>query len=39
MTGIGYVEIARILGVDEKSTDNALQRARGKVKKLIFGKD
>ena len=39
MTGIGYVEIARILGVDEKSTDNALQRARVKVKKLIFGKD
>ena len=39
MTGIGSVEIARIVGVDEKSTDNALQRARGKVKKLIFGKD
>ena len=36
MTGMGYVEIAKVLGKDEKSTDNALQRARGKVKKLIF---
>jgi len=36
MTGMGYVEIAGVLGRDEKSTDNALQRARGKVKKLIF---
>lgn len=36
MTGMGYVEIAKVLGLDEKSTDNALQRARTKVKKLIF---
>ena len=36
MTGMGYVEIAKVLGIDEKSTDNALQRARSKVKKLIF---
>ncbi len=36
MTGMGYVEIAKVLGKDEKSTDNALQRARSKVKKLFF---
>ena len=36
MTGMGYVEIARVLGTDEKSADNALQRARAKVRKLIF---
>lgn len=36
MTGMGYVEIAKVLGLDEKSTDNALQRARTKVKKIIF---
>ena len=36
MTGMSYTEIARVLGVDEKSTDNALQRARAKVKKLVF---
>lgn len=32
-TGINYAEIARILGRDEKSTDNALQRAKSKIKK------
>lgn len=36
MTGMGYVEVAKVLGKDEKSTDNALQRARSKVKKIIF---
>jgi len=36
MTGMGYVEIAKVLGVDDKSTDNALQRARTKVRKLLF---
>lgn len=35
MTGMGYAEIARVLGRDEKSTDNALQRIRGKLKKYI----
>lgn len=35
MTGIGYVEIARILGRDEKSTDNALQRIKSKLKKYL----
>ncbi len=33
LTGMNYVEIARILGKDEKSTDNALQRIKNKVKK------
>ena len=32
-TGMKYTEIARILGRDEKSTDNALQRAKSKIKK------
>ena len=34
-TGMGYAEIAKILGKDDKSTDNALQRARTKIKRLI----
>lgn len=33
LVGMGYVEIAKVLGRDEKSTDNALQRARNKMKK------
>lgn len=35
LTGMGYVEIARILGKDEKSTDNALIRIKSKVKKIL----
>ena len=35
MTGMGYTEIARVLGRDEKSTDNALQRIRLKLKKYL----
>ncbi len=35
MKGIGYTEIANILGKDEKSTDNALQRARNKLRKYV----
>ncbi|MCR5650657.1 MAG: sigma-70 family RNA polymerase sigma factor [Lachnospiraceae bacterium] len=35
MTGMGYAEIAHILGRDEKSTDNALQRIRTKLKKYL----
>lgn len=35
MTGMTYVQIAKVLGRDEKSTDNALQRAKGKVKKIV----
>lgn len=33
LTGMGYHEIAKILGRDEKSTDNALQRAKHKIRK------
>ncbi len=35
MTGMSYVEIARVLGRDEKSTDNALQRLKNKIRKYI----
>ncbi len=35
MTGMGYVEIAGILGRDEKSTDNALQRTKNKIRKFV----
>ncbi len=33
LTGLGYVEIAHVLNRDEKSTDNAMQRIRTKLKK------
>ena len=35
LTGMSYVQIARVLGKDEKSTDNALQRIKVKIKKII----
>ena len=35
LTGMGYVEIAHVLNRPEKSIDNALQRLRGKVRKLL----
>ncbi|MBP9996775.1 MAG: sigma-70 family RNA polymerase sigma factor [Lachnospiraceae bacterium] len=35
ITGMGYVDIARVLGRDEKSTDNALQRSKSKIKKIL----
>ena len=35
LTGMSYVQIAKVLGRDEKSTDNALQRVKSKIKKLI----
>ncbi|MCR5421854.1 MAG: RNA polymerase factor sigma-70 [Lachnospiraceae bacterium] len=35
ITGISYVEIARILGKDEKSTDNALSRLKTKIRKIV----
>ena len=35
LTGMTYTQIARVLGRDEKSTDNALQRMKGKIRKLI----
>ena len=35
LTGMSYVQIAKVLGKDEKSADNALQRIKGKLKKTI----
>lgn len=35
LTGMGYVEIAHILGKDEKAADNALSRIKVKVKKIL----
>lgn len=35
MTGMNYVEVARVLGRDEKATDNALQRVKQKIRKAI----
>ena len=34
-TGMGYSQIAKVLGRDEKSTDNALQRLKAKIKKML----
>jgi RNA polymerase sporulation-specific sigma factor len=33
LTGMSYTEIAKVLNKDEKSTDNALQRAKTKLRK------
>lgn len=35
LTSMGYQQIARVLGRDEKSTDNALQRIKNKLKRAI----
>lgn len=35
ITGMSYSQIAKVLGRDEKSTDNALQRVRSKIKKML----
>lgn len=35
LTGMSYTQIARVLGRDEKSTDNALQRIKNKLRKAI----
>lgn len=35
MTGMSYTEIAKVLGRDEKATDNALQRLKGKIRKML----
>jgi len=35
MTGMGYVEIAKLLGKDGKSTDNALSRVKMKIRKAL----
>lgn len=35
LTGMGYGQIARVLGRDEKSTDNALQRIKAKLRRAL----
>ena len=35
LTGMGYQQIAKVLGRDDKSTDNALQRIKSKLKKRL----
>ena len=35
MTGMSYSQIAKVLGREEKATDNALQRLKAKIKKLL----
>ncbi len=35
MTGMSYTEIAKVLGRDEKSTDNTLQRIRSKLRNCL----
>ena len=35
LTGMSTAQIAKVLGREEKSTDNALQRAKGKLKKKL----
>lgn len=35
LTGMSYSQIARVLGKDDKSTDNALQRIKAKMKKAL----
>ena len=37
LTGLEYTDIARILGRDSKSTDNALSRIKIKVRKILEG--
>lgn len=35
LTGMTYTQIAKVLGRDEKSTDNALQRIKTKIRRII----
>lgn len=35
LTGMGYQQIAKVLGRDDKSTDNALQRIKTKLRRAI----
>lgn len=37
LTGMGYVQIARVLGRDGKSVDNAIQRMKGKLRRCLDG--
>lgn len=36
LTGMSYVQIAKVLSKDEKATDNALSRAKSKLKKKLL---
>lgn len=36
MTGMSYSQIAKVLGRDDKSTDNALQRLKTKIRRMII---
>ncbi|MCD7836739.1 MAG: RNA polymerase factor sigma-70 [Lachnospiraceae bacterium] len=36
LTGMSYSQIAKVLGRDEKATDNALQRMKNKIRRKIF---
>ncbi len=36
LTGMTYSQIAKVLGKEEKATDNALQRVKAKVKKVMI---
>ena len=38
LTGMGYTEIARVLGKTDKATDNALQRIKTKIRRARGGK-
>lgn len=35
LTGMSYSQIAKVLGKDEKSSDNALQRVKTKIRKIL----
>ena len=35
LTGMSYSQLAKVLGRDEKSTDNALQRVKAKIRKIL----
>ncbi len=35
MTGMSYSQAAKVLGRDEKATDNALQRLKAKIRKML----
>lgn len=39
LTGMTYSQIAKVLGKEEKSTDNALQRVKTKMKKILKSGD
>ena len=39
LTGMKYSQIAMVLGKDDKSTDNALQRIKAKLKRAISSKE